>query len=889
MNDYLLRYAIDNVWCNPTMDKQFVYQLRQLTPKYGVRGAWGVDYETYTLPSAQDWWHVYQIGSVIPSLMGLPKLYNQWMSLDLLANQLKVLAEVYVSSGIQFPRHQTYILITSSQNLIVAVRVNPKFPDLDTHKPYLHVYSNSFYNSKRSDQGPLYEVVVKSKTFAVAEEVRQFQVELMDFMAAKGGYGQYFVNGRFVNEISPVTATIGDTADFVWDSSIKGMLEFPIANLPTFLSTLDSQRKYLLHPTVRATTIEFYDDVDAYLYKPGAVPGRFSGVSYHHNEGNWLRMLTHQDYSLPVDRVVRIAAEHPEDPRHGTDPVRWPSDLWPSVEPLTVRLYLRHSGYERPLIADSSRIQELYRLPDADIVRAMVGADSTAIWHAAKLENAPYVQFMSASPDDIFPIAFQRPDTSVPEKTEAQNFAGDVFGYHEAAHILSQNPCPIITDQNVRYAELAYNYWENATIFEYTADGTLINYYYHVAGTRHQIINPSCGLVEAISGKGGETLGESYGLDPVLIGTGFNFRVYVAPVWAGVPSDEWIDITDLPNRHEWGFLDDTTDVHRWVWTASAVSWFGMVRRDEQFLINSYNFNKTDGVIRFTLGSMETYNTQYNYKLLEIPFGQLDVFCNGKSLVYGLDFVIEDMQVVVSNLKWLTDDVNKIMYRGHGFCTPDFQMYEPTELGFVEYGVISNNGTYNVHRHKMQRLVIDGRYRDPATVPFEEDRQTTTLDELIDSTPYQIQTPQSRFRDVYDTDNQARLKDDAIDKEVSDFMTEYFPQRTRPNPDVFREHYLVFSVFSNKILADLVAGRLNPPEIIGFYSDEQIRVWLKRYEWLVPYDIVNRGYNHNHVKVYPHWHVNPVGLNRYQIAFFKRILGLYLREPMDLAPFIYQTG
>lgn len=439
---------------------------------------------------------------------------------------------------------------------------------------------------------------------------------------------------------------------------------------------------------------------------------------------------------------------------------------------------------------------------------------------------------------------------------------------------------------------MAYNYWENATIFEYGPEGLLIDYYYHTAGTRWQIKNPTCQLVEAVSGQGGETFGDVYGLGIVPLGKGFNFRVYVTKVWAGVPTNEWIDITDLPNRADWGFLDDTTEDQRWIWTVDSKAYTGMIRQDRNFLINKLNFTKSDGMIRFTLGSMETYDSQYRYKILEIPPGQLDIFLNKRSLVYGLDYTIIDKQVVISCLQHLNPDpgaIQEIIYRGAGFPTPDMKMYPPGEIGWLEYGVVSNNGVYNLHRHKMQRITIAGSYMDPEKVVFEEDRTDVKMP-YLDATPYQIQTPQSRFRDVYSTDQAARIKDDAIDQEVSDYMSLYFPNRVRPFPDTFRNHYHVFSVFANKVLQDIVTGRLNPGDSIkGRYSDMQIRTWCKAYEWLVPFDIVNSDYNKNHVQVYPHWHTNPVGLNQYQYAFFKRILGLYLRDPMDLAQFIIQTG
>jgi hypothetical protein len=899
MNDYLLRHAIDNVWCNLGQDRQFQYELRQLTPKYGTRKNYVVEYEKYDLPyeTEKDWFHVFQIGQIVPSALALPKTYNTWMSLEYLAKEHKMLGEVYVGNGIQFPRAQTWVLITPTQNLLVAVKILPKFPSMDETKPYLHFYQNAFFHSKRSTTSTQSHFV-EARTLLpkTTEELRQFQIRIMDYLALRpGSVPLYWVNGRFVHEISLVTAGVGDWCEFILDTSIYRVQEYTMKTLPTFNSTLDTETKYILHlpKSVQTSTIEFYDDLSVFLCKSNPALGRFSGISYHHNEGNWLRQLTHRDWSLPVSRCEQFIALHPEDPRHATDPIRWPTDLWTVNDPMVIRVYHRRSGYERPLIAESSRIQELYRLKDDDIIRAMTGADSVPVWQAANLEKAPYVQFMSANPKIIFPIAFQVPDKFTTPKDDAINFAGDVYGYHESAHLLANNPSKVYNDQGSLVADLAYNYWTDATVFEYDSTGVLIDYYYHTAGRRYSVHNANCTMVEAVTGHGSNNLDGKYGLDPVDISGGYGYRVYVTPVWAGEPTGEWIDITDLPNRADWGFEDTTGDTPVWRWLAQANQWKGLVRRDHRFYMETYQFNKTTGWIQFSFRHEKTEGGETVSTLMEIPFGQLDVFLNNRPLIENLDYVIipgntfAETKVVLCNLEYL-DDLNTVLIRGTGFCSPDLQLWAPTEFGFVEYGVLSGNAVYDIHTHKMQRIIIDGHYRDFKDVKFEEDFADLVIQDERNGAPYQIQTPQPSFRDVYQPDMAARVKDDAIDKQVSDYMTEYFPQRPRPNPDQIPVHYHVFSVYANKILHEIVKGTLKPPLVNGFYSEMDIARVTAQYDWLKPFDMCNREYNTNHVKVYPHWLPDPVGVTIQEYDFFVRILKMNLRVVPDLAPFIYIT-
>lgn len=902
MNDYLLRHAIDNVWCNLGQDRQFVYQLRQLTPRYGTRRYYTVDTERYALPfeDEREWFHVYQIGQVVPSHLSLPKVYNQWMTLESLANSNKLLAEVYVDTGVQFARAQTWVLLTTNQNLLVCIKILPRFPDLDEEQPYLHFYQNAFFQSKRSDQSDRHFVIARSLKPKTTAELRQFQIQLMDLLAEKGGFPMCWVNGRLVQEISLVTAGADDYCEWVLDSSIYRVQEYALSASPTFTSTLDKANKYLMHlpKSVQADSIMFYDDISVFLCKNNVAQQRFSGVHYHHNDGKWMRQLTHRDWSIPVARCQSMITRHPEDPRFGVD-ARWPSDKWVQTDPIYVRMYHRQSGYDRPLIAESSRIQDLYRLSDTNIIRAMVGEDSMPLWHAAALENAPYVQFMSAPPSAIYPITFQDPGKSNQDKRDAQNFAGDVFGYNESAHLLANNPAKVYLDQTNRVADLAYVYWEDATVFEYNSKGLYLERNYHTGGSRYYVQNPATAYVEAITGTGSTNLEGVYGSLPVELPGGYDFRVYASPVWGGENTGEWVDITDLPNRHDWGFLDTTGTTPVFRWTHDASKWTGLIRRSNRFFLDERRFNKSDGLIRFSFRHETMASGQLTEELMDIPFGQLDIILcdengtNGRGLVEGLDYVIipgnkfKETQVVLCNLEYL-QDVITLMIRGTGFCSPEFTLYQPNETGFVEYGVMSANGTYDVHTHKMQRIIVDGHYRAYEDLIFDEEFSDAIITDERNGAPYQIQTPQVTFRDVYDPDGLARVKDDIKDQQVSDYMTEYFPAKERLESDKIENRYYVYSAYTNKIIHDIISGRLKPPLVNGFYNEMDVSTAVKAYDWLKPFDICNREYNKNHVVVYPHWHAEAQGLDIQQYDFLMRVLKLGLREIPDLSHSIYIT-
>lgn len=879
MNEYLLRHAVSNVWCNPTQDRQFVYKLARLTGRRGVQGHFGLFYERLTLPESGVRYHIYQLGQVLPQRIGVPHKTRRWLSLAELANDYLLMSDIYLASGVQFPKHSTYVWITPSRNLIIAVKINSRIGDLEDASLYLRVYSNAFFNSSRSVGKR--RISLLGQTVTNTDQIVTFQREAKDLVDQYGGYPWYFVNGRFVSNVSPITATVGDEIEFILDASIKRMVEFEIDDLSTFVSALDGEHKYILHyddPSVN--TIEYLDDVDIYLIDP-KTNGRFMGVYYHHNEERWLRMLTHKDYSISVPRLESFVAVHPTDPRYQMDPNRWNKDDWEQLSGKRLRVYIREAGYERPLVPESHRIQELYRLTSEEIMGAMTGTNATLdIWRAENLETTPYVTFMSARPDDVYPITYNRPQDTSATKEAAQQRAGDVYGYHVSATILADTPKEVVTVGSNTYAEMAFEHRYNATVFEYDAQGVLLGWYYHVRGRHYIPRNSDTARVEAITGKGG-FYNQGIESDRVVIPYGHNARLYVQEVHAGQPTGVYTDITNDPNRDDYGTFVTTDGVEEWVWDLDPIDWKGYVRIDDRFLCYDLELGMNNGHLRFSL--IEGYGV--GDRVIEVPYGQLDIGMNGRWLVEGVDYRIEWPEVVISNLEYLEETKQKFTIRAFGLSPVDDTHLPTTETGFVEYGVLSNDQDYDIHRYRVLHVVMDGYYRPASELVFDEQRNSMTIDGVRNGAPYTIKTPPVVMRDVYDDDQQARLVDDAIDVDVKAYMNEHYPPSTRGEPDFIETPYTVISVFANKLVHDLKENLLYPSEILDQYSDHDIREWCKPYEWLLPFDICNTEYDKVHLRVYPHWEDQPVELDIYQWGLLQRALALYLRYPPDIAPFI----
>lgn len=891
MFDYLLRYAINKIWCNPQEDKQFNFKLRRHTPIEGSRHEYVVEKERYKLPTmySGEPWHVFQIGQVLPSQLGFPYTRNTWVPLAKLMDDQLMECEVFTSNGIVFPRQETFILLTQTSNLLIAVRENPRYSLLSNENVqlYLQIYTGAWFSSDASygnRHKNIFGMIVSK-----IEDVRQFQIHGNDHLNNTGLIGRWYVNGRLVNEVSAATAGVGDYIELLTDSSIKKVVDFDLKGLPSFVSKLDSVRKYILHYPGLSDTIDFLDDIEVYLYKKRPNnPNIFSGVLYHRNKGNWLRMLTHKDYSIATDTIQAFIAEHPIDPRYIGAGSFFPSDEWNDIESLSVRLYIKHSGNIRPLERNASRVNELYMLTDDQIIRAMTGADAVAeCWRAENLELSRYVGFMGLKSSEVYPKGFGLENYEHPNKQHIFDYAADAYGYYQVGKILSDSPVKESLDvHNSPKFELSFNFWDDSTIFEYDEQGLLLGYYHHQFGEYYRPNNPNCKLIEPFAGKASLELNASEGKSLVKIPKGYGFRIYIK----SFTDNQWRDVTNDADISKYGWLETNSDGNNiWHWVYDSYHYLGYIRVDSRFYVKEMVFNKSAGMIRFNLDAFELVNDVRTNRQLTIPFGQYDIFLNNHSLIEGIDYIIKDNRVVISNIEYLKaarDGVYKVLVRGTGFCDSNLQHYKADDIGFVEYGSLSSNKRYNLHHTKVQRIVVDGRVLHHDNVIFDEDGSDLVMGQVRNGSPFAISQPQLVFREVFYDDYAARVKDDLIDKDVSNYLTFYLPKRKRERVDSIDRKYRVISAGCNLLLHLIREGKIKPVVQNGRLREDLALDAIKQYEWIKHYDILNTDFNDNHVFIQPHWFETAIGLDWWDYKLFKFLLRQFTTKELDLAPFVY---
>jgi len=845
MFEYLVNHAHNNVWCTPDQDYQFIFKPARITGSRGVLNQVKVEWQTYRLPTLKEVYHVYQIGQVHPRLLGILPDDDTWHCFSELSDVDNLVVDLYTKAGIELPRGECFFMRTRNRNIVLALKHIPRVVDQVNNPVFVRFYSNAYFSSDRSD--PVHDTVyVQSFVMDRVDNYLLFQRDYHDHQKLKG-HTYLFYNGLYVHDRLPTEVAVGDRLEFVYDSTITQVIDLPINTLETFVSELDGKRKYLVHVPKRVgDRIEYRDDIDFWLLDKNGEA--FKGVYYHKNQEDSVRMVTHKDYSLPVPYLVGYVTDN---------------EILTDIRNCTLRLHIRESGYDRPLVFEHNRIHELYKLDDVDIVRAMLGIDSTvSVWRAEELEKSAYTEIMRTNGRSVTPGMVQA-----------------AYGYNAITSLVAYTPQKTVHGGGRWTAELPYMLSHQATVFEYNQSGHLTGFYQHIDNSVYVTRDLGTRSIEALSGVGGIRLTTRYNEEESVLDPRYNHRFYKTPLIQDVPANYW-------STAEEG-VDYTVVDGKVTWSVDRNQVYTAVRDDSHFLTYTYEMEPVDGLLRFSVVAEEKRSDGNWYQqVCHLPLGKLELWLNGRPLIEHLDYFVQWPEVVITNKMYWVEGPQQITVRCTGFCNGDMSLTPVAEFGFVEHGLLSRNRRHDIRDDKVMRVIAGGTLQHKQDLGFAENHSGVYLEGLANGTPYVIDDVIVPVRGV-DGEDTYSLKSKAllIDAEISDYLTHKLPEPEIPEISPITERYMVYSPFCSKIMYDFHNGIFYPEEIKGQYSEIDIRKWCKGYEWLLAYDPTQHPIDDRYVAIHPHNLFNVVELDIYQYMFLERVISFYLDDKVDLSSFI----
>lgn len=856
MGDFLQRHAYDHVWCTPTQDKQAIFRPQRISPLNGhwikFRHLW----RSIKLPEAKGRYHIYHIGQIHPSILGLfTAKSGTWVSAPYMMEIEKLYLDIYNDRGIQVPRCLVHFIVSQDNNLLMAIKISQQEPDrlgidLENQPINIRMYSNAFFETMRGNEST-HVIRCISDRPATIPAITALQARIGD-IALNPEQMHYYVNGLRVDRIDLISVQAGDYVDAIYDGSVKRTVTFNVRDLQEFNSDVDGIRKFLIHYAGNVDTIEYRDDVDMYLISPQG-GGRSKGVYLHKNDDRLLRMVTHRDYSVSVQRIEGIAAAN-----------EWINDS----ASLQLKFYIRHSGYKRPLVFENNRIAELYKLSDDKIVRAMLGIDSTvSVWSAAALEASPYVRMMGAEAGAISRTAVQ-----------------EAYGYNAISQLLGYTPTKPRVVGGIKLVDLPEGLRGCCTIYEYDRDGKLLGYSFSTLDDTHPCKYPETDLVEVIFGIGGTSL-DIYLAGEADVDPNFNYRFYRCPAIGGISTGPWRDVTGTP------VYLGTPGHYKWVADARSLS---RVISNKRHLAYDIEVGITAGVYMFNI--VHDSNNPGTYSNLDIPLGELDVFINGHSAIEGLDYYVRGHQVTITSKRYLIDNLTKqrITVRYTGFCKSDMTRDIPTERGFVYHGVLSHNNRFDLRDDKVVRITCGGALYAREELEFAEGGVDVRILDASNGAPYQIRdvvVPMNNYiiKESGLDDSTYTLLERAkvIDQEVGDYLTRMLPEQKREEPNSILGRYQLYSPFFSRILDDLITGVLWDERFYEHFGDEYIRQIAAPYLPLLDVDPVggSNGYDERYCVVHVHPYHHYLDLDMYRWRIMQRIVQVYGNGRIDLSSMV----
>lgn len=883
--DYLIKRALSEVWNSPKQDNQIIIKLARLTPSNGAINYFNYFGRKIDLPTIVTSYHVYNIGRINPSLLGLLyKAYywdeDLWSPITNAINLQNVVVMIYDSNGFQIPIDNIRYCVTKERGLIFSILEDDTYLSDLNRDIFIRFYTNQFFNTvtynqtvnTMTDRGIYTQVATVDDSQALINIIETHK-ELMK----KPGYSFLLVNGIYKETVDTRSLNRGDKVSLIYDESIKRVIDFNLSTLRSFNSELDSKWKYLLHYKGQDNnTIDYVDDIDIYVCFPDN-RNVINGLYYNKNNKMNQRMVTHRDYSI-LEENVRYLIDVAENITGSTF----------TNDQITIKLLIREGGIRRPLIYDNNRIFELYKIDDFNLysgyteteenienrlLNTISGVNSNVKeWTASELEKSNYCLLMGYNEEDI-----------------NLEMAVGCYGYNSISSMLGYTPNKETVDGSGIF-ELPLIGNKNSTIYEYDNIGRLLRSKTHSSGPFHTTNDTNCKLIECIAGIGSSSPSLFY-TDSVNIKLNIGFKLYGCLNDSDLANEVW----HVVSKDKLVYSANSIDCN----IISSGYKYYILRYEDQFLDLTKTIKSENGVLRFQMTEYQNRAGVLEEVILTIPFGELDVFSDsGESLIDGIDYHYENNNVVIYSLDRLKQPFDtaeqKIRIRFTGFCNDDLNRTKNEEKGFIEHGVLSNNERFDVRDDKVLRIIIDGKLTPRENVLFSESHTGVSVLNARNGLPYAIKdivVPITPYTDK----NTYELRDTSrdLDKRISDYLSTIIPQPMRNAVSVIQKKYDLVSPFLSALTYDIMTGVIKKEDLANKNITLSMVVNIgKKYEPYLTYEPLFENKNNidkRFVLVRPHPYSGTVQISLGQFKLIRLIVDNYFDSSIEITPFYTING
>jgi hypothetical protein len=828
--------AIENVWANPHIDKQYIFKPALISTKNGIRGNMRTPFVTINVPVTGRRFVIYEIGQLSPKHLGLDGNYMEWVRLDTVCNRQRMHIFAYIDN-LMLPNHSIYVKRNTNRSLIFAVDHAINVEYLEKPNPFhIRFYSNAWYNTP-AGQG-VQSSDYYGGTLGEDIDVSSILTEWNRMRAYPQGKTFAFINGRYVDILNTAIMKAGDDVAIYHDGSVYESFDVSIDDIGSYMSSLDKDRKLLvMTPDGKTGKFHFQDDVEFFIcntFKKDAVTYT-KGVYYPRERLGDVRQVTQQDWALRSKKVTEVILEQDgELPYTGA----------------FIRVFLRNATGPLPYIQNANFTHDLFLLPYDERKRLMTGSGAVLPeWRADYLEGSYYNKWVSDYVRDLGPIA-------------------DVFSYYGVNTYAEQfrlNPTNGLFHMPPMMMDGGF-------IMEFTATGDVIGKKILTAADYSVVYaaTPGTYTIYAVPGK---LVATAKLLDRIS-----NFSGDAASAW-----DEVLMYEDSTGK--WVFAENAKDYDiingRIQWKGNFITNTRIRRDASQFLYRETTIERSQLGLPIPLFE-DGSNTDSGH-----GFKRYDLWLNDKRLVYGVDFIVNFPNVTVRNYEYMIDgsDTGNLTILAHG-VPPENKILH---WGFVEDGLLSHDDRFNLHLYRNKSLFCDGLYVDIDYAAFGEgykgSKNTTGKMPVSvrEGALFMIQDPvshvsQSDWLELGTTEKEALTRS----LEIEGFLTKFFPQTPHPGVVAITHKHSLVSTLLRKLLEDMRDGVLSITRLD--ISDVAVGVYLKPYATYINQDAHNLNAKEAYIQIRGHGFANRVTLTQAEYNFMVRVNALYLNNRVVLSDF-----
>lgn len=900
--DFVVQHALDNVWAEPLQDKDYYIRPARITPNGGSLKYANLGMTSVALPNASDstsklFYHVYQIGQIPTSLLGIDDVTNSWMNIDDIAFEEECYINVFLDNGRMVPRSQCYLMRTwPGKNILLAISYDTSvdfgtqlYIDASNSATTIPATLNNqdvnvrFYTNARmfstdtlsTSKNPNHQMYFDRLVYT-----KDVMTSLMAKQASGSNMGWFICNGLVRNYnaiINDFTLLINKELSVYNDETIIDTEYFRLKDLGTFTSIKNPNiSKYLINLNTPASQLVYHNDVEYFL---GTYDGSgFRGLAIPTLRIDPITTITNKTHGIRTDVITDLISKN----------------NWLAGQDVFIMAVIRQGGMVRGLIHQATRIEELWKLPN-DVVKSTLVGSSSALsqWNASNLEVDDYAKIVEGKRESI-----------------VDDIVITAYGYNAITRYHQPNPLkvtPYAVNQSgnwysVQLSNVASQKNDLLSsdglfieVLEYTQDGLMVG--------RKRVAYSSGGMLISQNALGypiyliehyvntiedsSLDLGQVY--DNTVVDNDlsvFGFAAYVTSSSSSDNNPKWIDVTQLKSYYYLDTFtrDDGSTVTRFNWNTDymkSIGSRGMVRINNRVCFKTY---KATDLIK-TNRTVPTITIPSNSRReIQVEPGVIELWLENRLLMEGLDYVVSWPYIYVTkriqNISTAT-----ISLRMTGLANPNTMQHEPPrEVGFAKNGVLSVNGTYDVRNDRNIQICYGGALKHRDDVAFDESGGTPAV---IDGRPYQIRDYITPI-EPYTNRNTAveRGLSEATDVKVMQYLNAYMVSNPTNTGAISGVRWFVVSVFLDEIIGRLLSGWLQDQISTGAWSTSDMDGWLSDIKYLLNIDISALSTTDlDYVRLIPHGRAESISLTERQYLFLDNVCSYYLNGKVQINSFV----